>query len=139
MKVDSAIETCFYEYYIKLHIDKHLSDAFPGDSGLKPDVLLPLLFSLALEYAIRKVKVIQEWLELNGTFQLVVCAGDVILFDDNINTIMENTDTLIATNREVVLEVNIEKIKYCLTEYQRWMVAFCTLPYPHSSCSFIIL
>jgi hypothetical protein len=52
---------------------------------------------------------------------------------------MENTNPLVAINREVVLEVNIEKIKYFLTESQKWMVAFCTLPYLNSSCSFIIL
>jgi hypothetical protein len=61
MEVVIAVKTCFYEYCIKVHIGEHLSDAFPVDSGLKPgDVLLPLLFSLALEYAIRKVKRIQE-------------------------------------------------------------------------------
>jgi hypothetical protein len=40
--------------YSQACIGKHLSDNFPIQNGLKQDVLSPLLFNFALEYAIRK-------------------------------------------------------------------------------------
>jgi hypothetical protein len=47
-------------------------------------------------------------LKLNGTHQLLACADNVNLLEDNIDTIKKNTGTLI----EVGLEVNVEKTKY---------------------------
>jgi hypothetical protein len=42
--------------YNKVHTGKHLPDSFHIRSGLKQgDVLSPLLFIFAVEYAIRKV------------------------------------------------------------------------------------
>jgi hypothetical protein len=50
-----------------------MSDMFPTRNGLKQgDALSPLLFNCASEYAIRKVKVSQDGLKLNGTHQLLV-------------------------------------------------------------------
>jgi hypothetical protein len=48
-------------------------------------------------------------LELNGTHQRLVHADDVNLLGDNIDTIKENTETLIDTGKDVGLEVNAEK------------------------------
>jgi hypothetical protein len=47
--------------------------------------LSPLLFNLALEYAIRKVHEKQVGLKLNGTDLLLAYADDVNLLGDTIN------------------------------------------------------
>jgi hypothetical protein len=53
-------------------------------------------------------------LKLNGSHQLLICAGVVNLLGDNINTIKKNTETLIDTNKEVGPEVNTEKTRNML-------------------------
>jgi hypothetical protein len=92
-----------------------LSDSFPIQNSLKQgDALSPLLFKLALEYAIRKVQENQVGLKLNGTHRLLAYADDVNLLGDNIDTIKKNAETVIDASKEVGLEINIDNIKYML-------------------------
>jgi len=61
------------ETYSEVHIGKNLSDAFPIQNGLKQGhVLSPLISNVALVYAIRNVHENEEWLQLIGTYKILV-------------------------------------------------------------------
>jgi hypothetical protein len=74
-----------------------LCNKFPIQNDKKGDALLPLHYNFALEYAIKKVQENHLGLKLNGTNALLIYADDVNLLDDRIDTIKENTQTVIIT------------------------------------------
>ena len=58
MKLVRIIKLCLNETYSRVRVGKNLSDIFPITTGLKQgDVLSPMLFNFALDYAIRRVQV----------------------------------------------------------------------------------
>jgi sorting nexin-29 len=115
LKLVRLIKMCLNETYSKVRIGKLLSDKFPIQNGLKQgDALMPLLFSFALEYAIRKILDNQVGLDLNGTHQLLVYADDVNLLGASINTMKEITESHLQASRNVGLEINAEKTKYMI-------------------------
>jgi len=58
-----------------------------------------LLFNFALEYAIRRVQVIQDGLKLRGIYQLQIYAGDVNILGRNVHTIKENAEALVVASK----------------------------------------
>jgi hypothetical protein len=101
------------ETYSRVRVGKNVSDRFPIRSGLKQgDALSPLLFNFALEYAIRRVQVNQDGLQLNSTYQLLAYADDTNILGGSIHTLKENAEALVAATRENGLEVSDDKTKY---------------------------
>jgi hypothetical protein len=92
-----------------------LSHTFSIQNTVKQrDALTTMLFSFALEYAIKMAQENHVGLKLSGTRQLLGYADDVNVLEDNVNTIRKNTETLIDASKEVGLEVNAEKTKCVL-------------------------
>ena len=63
--------------------------------------LSPLLFSFALEYAIRKVQETNSVLDMSGTHQVLAYADGVNLIGNEIRTIERNADVLINACKDI--------------------------------------
>ena len=99
--------------YIRVPVGKNLSDMFPTRNGLKQgDALSPLLFNVALEYAIKRVQVNQDGLKLNGTHQVLAYANDVDILGGSVHAVKESAEALVVAAKENGLEVNADKTKY---------------------------
>ena len=104
---------CSTETYSRVRVGKNLSDRFPIRNDLKQgNALSPLLFNFVLEYAIRRVRVNQDGLKLNGTHQLLAYADDVNILGGSVHTVKKNAEPLVASTKESGLEVNARKTKY---------------------------
>jgi hypothetical protein len=56
-------------------------------------------------------------LDFNGTHQLLVYADDINLLRDSVNTIKQNSETLLEASRDTGLEINAEKTKYMIMSH----------------------
>ena len=115
VKLVRLIKMCLTETNSRVRVGKNLPDVLPIRNGLKQgDSLLLLLFNFALEYAIRRVQINQDGLELNATHQRLFYADDVSRLGGSVRTVKENAEALVVGGREIGLEVNSFKTKYCL-------------------------
>ena len=111
---------CLTETYSRVRVGKNLSETSPIRNGLKHgDVLSPLLFNFALEYAMKRVQVNQDGLKLNGTHQLLGYADDVNILGGSVHTVKENAEALVVAAKEIGLEVNVNKTKYMVMTRDR--------------------
>jgi retron-type reverse transcriptase len=111
-KLERLIKMCLIETYNRVRVGKNLSEMFPIRNGMKQgDVLSPLLFNFALEYAIERVQVNQDGLKLNGTHQVMAYADDVNILEGSVRTVKENAEAIVVTTKEIGLEVNVDKTK----------------------------
>jgi len=103
---------CLTEKYSRVRVGKNLFDVFLIRNGLKQgDALSPLLFTFALEYAIRRVQVNRDGLKLNGTHQVLVYADDGNIYRGSVHIVKENADALIVASKENGLKINADKTK----------------------------
>ena len=101
--------------YSWVRVGKNLSHRFPIRNGLKQgDALLPLLFTFAFEYAIRRFQVNQDGLKLSGTHQLLAYADDVNILGGSVHTVKKNAEALVGVTKEIGLEINADKTKYMI-------------------------
>jgi len=85
MKLARLIKVCLNVVCSRV---KPLSDMFRIKNGLKQgDAITPLLFNVALEYAIRRVQVNQDGLKVNGTLQLLVSVDGVNMLGGSVHTV----------------------------------------------------
>jgi hypothetical protein len=92
-----------------------LSETFPIQNGLKQgDVLSPLVLNSDLGYSVRKFQENVVGLELNGMHQLLVYSDDDNLFGCGVNTVKENSQTLLEASMNISLEINAEETKYMI-------------------------
>jgi hypothetical protein len=73
MKLTRLIEMCLSEICSRVRVRQQLPDTFPIKNGLKQrDVLSPLLWNFASEYAIGRAQANQESLKLKATYHVEV-------------------------------------------------------------------
>jgi hypothetical protein len=88
---------------------------FPIKNGLKQgDDLSPLPFNFAVDYAIRRVQVDQDGMELSGTYQLWFFSDDVNILGGSVHNITKYTKALFVGSKEIGLDVNADKTKYMI-------------------------
>jgi hypothetical protein len=103
MKLVKLKKICLNGTYSTDRVRKHLSEDFSIWNGLKQgDVLLPLLFNIALECVIRRVQINQKALKLNGTHQLLVHADDVKMLGGSVRTIKKRREALLVGSKKMV-------------------------------------
>jgi len=86
---------------------------FPFRNGLKQGAAQsPLPFNCALGFAIRRVKIIQNGLELNCLRQFLFHADDVSIMGGSIHTVQEKEEVLVMASKKIGIEVNTDKYKY---------------------------
>jgi hypothetical protein len=75
---------------------------------------IAIAFQFCFRICQQEIQENEVGLGLNGTNQLLVYADDVNLLGDRVNTIKENSETLLESSRDIGLEISAEKTKYMI-------------------------
>jgi hypothetical protein len=76
------------------------------------DALSSWIFSFVLDYAIKRTKINRDGLKLNGAFQSLFYADDVIILGGSVHTIEKNTKILVVAGKEIGLELEAVRTKH---------------------------
>jgi hypothetical protein len=71
-----------------------------------------LFLNFALEFAIKRVQVIQDGLKLNCADQILVYVDDINILKGSVHTIQKYKEALIVASKEAGLEVNADTTEY---------------------------
>jgi len=78
-------------------------------NGLKQgDAPIAIAIQLAYGYAIRRVQVSQDGLELIGTHHLLAYIDDVNILGRIVHALKENAERLLVLSKEILPEVNAD-------------------------------
>jgi hypothetical protein len=69
---------------------------------------IAIVFQLCFRYAIRRIHVNQLGLKLNVTYQILVCADNIL--GGSVHTIQENAEALVFESKKTGLAVNSDKL-----------------------------
>lgn len=118
-KLVKLAQICTEASRCKVQINNEHSTDFEVVTGVRQgDGLSPLLFNLALEKALKKVKQQLPGLEVGKKVNILAFADDVTLLAEDANGIKALAETLIKETRKVGLEVSEEKTKYLIVGRQ---------------------
>jgi hypothetical protein len=100
---------CSTKSYIRVHVGRNLPEVLPIKEWFETR---RCSIAIAFQLCFRRVQVSQDGLKLNGTYQLLVYADDVILLGGIVHTVKENAEVLVVASKENPLELNANKSKY---------------------------
>ena len=75
------------------------------------DAQSPFLLNFALEYAIRRIQVNQDDLQLNGTHLILVCTNNFNILRGIVHNVKEKAGAPVVASMEIGQEVNADKSK----------------------------
>jgi len=99
---DKAKKICLNKTCSRVGVGNSLSDMFPIRNGLKQENVCRHFFSnFVFEYAIRRIRVNQDDLELNGKPRFLFHVDYVNLFGGRIHTIEKGTESVLVSSMEI--------------------------------------
>lgn len=111
-KYIQLIRSCYAETHCVIRVNGQYSQPFEVKNGLRQgDPLAPLLFNLALEWIMRKVRAPPP-MQLVGNQSVLAFADDVVILGNTVNEMSNTAKSFIRAGELIGLKVNEGKTKY---------------------------